>query len=70
MKSILSYLLARLSEASTWRGIVVLVTGLGVHLDSFDADKIVAAGLGIAGLIGIFFKDKTPAVADQSVVKK
>ncbi|MCE7073699.1 hypothetical protein LZG74_25540 [Dyadobacter sp. CY327] len=70
MKDVLKYLIARLSEASTWRGLVALATGLGVHLDTMDADKIVAAGLGLIGLIGVFFKDKTPPVAPESVVKK
>jgi len=42
------------SEASTWRGLVLIVTALGVELQPEQIDAIVAVGLAIAGLIGVF----------------
>ena len=47
-----TYLLARLKEASTWRGIVLMLTAAGVPLAPALADSIVACGLAVAGLIG------------------
>lgn len=45
-----------LSEASTWRGLVLIITALGVQLDPEQIDAIVAAGLAINGLIGVFWR--------------
>jgi len=52
------YLLARLSEASTWRGIMMALTAFGVALSPEQIEAIIAVGLAIAGVIGIFFPDK------------
>lgn len=70
MKALFKYILDRLGESSTWRGLTVLLTGLGVGIQPEMIDHIVATGLAIAGLIGVFFKDKEPATDPQSVVKK
>ena len=53
-----SYLLERATEPSTWRGIVLLLTALGVPLAPAVAEQIVTAGLGLAGLIGVLSADK------------
>ncbi len=45
-----------LREASTWRGLVLILTAAGVRLDPDQEDAIVATGLAIAGLIGVFFR--------------
>jgi hypothetical protein len=50
MNPALSYIYARLSEPSTWRGIIALVTAAGVALSPDQVDKIVAAGLALIGL--------------------
>lgn len=52
------YLLARLMEASTWRGITLLLTAIGVPLAPEMADAVISAGLAVAGLIGVATKDK------------
>lgn len=54
-----SYLLARLQEPSTWRGLVLIATALGAVLSPDQQEAIVTAGLLVAGLIGA-------AVPDQS----
>lgn len=52
------YILARAKEPSTWRGLTLLLTALGVPLAPGMADAIVAAGLALAGLIGVAAPDK------------
>lgn len=54
-----AYIIDRLKEASTWRGIIGLITAAGVTISPEQIDKIVAAGLAIMGVIGMLFKDKT-----------
>lgn len=53
-----TYIIDRLKEASTWRGIIALLTAAGVTISPEMVDKIVAAGLAVMGIIGMFFKDK------------
>lgn len=52
------YLIARLSEASTWRGIIMLATAAGVVFSAQQAEAVIAAGLALAGLVGAFSPDK------------
>ena len=51
------YLLERAKEPSTWRGLVMLLTALGVSVSPEFTNTIVAAGTGLAGLIGVLTKD-------------
>ena len=53
----LEYLVGRLSEASTWRGIVAIGTAFGITMTPEQAEAIVAGGLGLIGLIGAFLPD-------------
>ncbi len=59
MSDFKTYLLARLREASTWRGIVVLATSLGVALQPGQIEAIVAFGLGLAGVLAVFLPDQS-----------
>lgn len=59
MNKVIEYLLNRLAENSTWRGIVLLLTALGVALSPEQGEKIVAAGLAIVGAINVFRKQAT-----------
>ena len=54
----LKYIYDRLCEASTWRGIIALLTAAGAVISDDMAKQIIAAGLGVIGFIGILFKDK------------
>lgn len=47
------WVVARLKEPSTWRGIVWLATTLGVSLKPEVWEQVVAVGMAVAGLIGI-----------------
>ncbi|MBF0427283.1 MAG: hypothetical protein HQL94_00035 [Magnetococcales bacterium] len=50
-------ILDRFREPSTWRGLVMLLTSFGVTLSPDAMESIVAAGTGLAGLIGMITKD-------------
>jgi hypothetical protein len=52
------YVLERAKEASTWRGVILILTAVGVPVAPAMADSIVAAGLAIAGLVGAAMPDK------------
>ena len=52
-----TYLLARIREASTWRGIIFFATAAGVPIAPALAESIVTLGLALAGVVGIFFPD-------------
>jgi hypothetical protein len=53
-----TYVLERMKEPSTWRGLVLLLTALGVPMAPGLSDAIIAAGLGLAGLIGAVMPDR------------
>lgn len=50
------YIIDRLSEASTWRGIVLLLTAFGVSLSPDQGEAVVTVGLAVAGLVGVATK--------------
>ena len=50
-----------LGESSTWRGIIFILTAVGVQLDPDQQTAIISAGLAFSGLIGVFFKRKPSA---------
>lgn len=52
------YVIERLAEPSTWRGIVALITAAGISLSPEQATAITAAGLALIGVVGAFFSDK------------
>ena len=54
------YILQRLKEPSTWRGLVLIATSAGVAVTPAMADAIVALGIGLAGVIGVVTADKKP----------
>ena len=54
----IDYVLSRLKEASTWRGILAILTAAGVALNPEQVEAIVAAGLALIGAVGVFTKDK------------
>ena len=61
----LRYLLARLEEPSTMRGIVLMVVAvIGYDLSESDAVTVIAVGNLIAGAIGAALPDKIVKVAD------
>jgi hypothetical protein len=51
------YIMDRLNEPSTWRGLVNILIGLGVALKPEQVEAILAAGLFINGIIAASTKD-------------
>lgn len=49
-----------INEPSTWRGIVYLLTAVGIQISPELQGAIVTAGLSVASVIGIFVKDSKP----------
>ena len=47
---------ALLGQPSTWRGLVVVMTGVGVGLKPEQSEAIMSGGLIAAGLIAIFLE--------------
>ena len=58
MKNLIDTLLARLGENSTWRGVLLLATAVGVKLEPDLQNAILSAGLGLVGLINVIRKGK------------
>jgi hypothetical protein len=54
----MKYILDRLKEPSSWRGLVMIATAFGVTLNPDLVSAIIAVGTGLAGVIGFVFKDK------------
>jgi len=54
----MNYIIDRLAENSTWRGLILVTTALGVQLSPELASAIVAAGLGLVGLINVLRKER------------
>lgn len=52
-----SYLMKRLSEPSSWRGLVAILTAAGVALTPSQANAVIALGLAVIGAIGAFTPD-------------
>ena len=53
----MKYILERLKEPSSWRGLVLIATAFGVTLNPDLVSAIIAVGTGLAGVIGFAFKD-------------
>lgn len=52
----MDYLLNQLSQSSTWRGLILVVGALGWQLSPEHNEAIVAAAIGLVGLINVFRK--------------
>lgn len=52
------YLMERLKEPSTWRGVVMLLTTAGMTISPELQNVIVSVGLAVVGLLGVFTKDE------------
>ncbi len=50
-------LLAKLTQESTWRGLIYILTAFGVTIKPELTEAIVATGLGAGGLINVVKKD-------------
>lgn len=69
-KQQMTWLLSRLREPSTYRGIVWLLTAAGVALTPEQGEAIFAAGMAFAGLLGVFLQDeRNPLPQIETVIR-
>lgn len=54
----MKYILDRLKEPSSWRGLVMISSAFGITFNPELLPSIIAVGTGLAGVIGFAFKDK------------
>ena len=52
------YIVDRLKEQSTWRGLVLLATAAGIPVAPAQAEAIIAFGMAIVGAINVFSVEK------------
>lgn len=57
MSAFIRFILDRLTERSTWLGLVGLASAGGVAIVPEQADAMIAAGTSVASLIGVLTKD-------------
>jgi hypothetical protein len=58
MKNVINVLINKLSENSTWRGLILIATAVGVKIEPQLQEAILIAGLGLVGLINVIRKGK------------
>ena len=51
------YVVNRAKEASTWRGVIMLLTAVGLNISPEMADAIIGVGIAVAGLVGMLLPD-------------
>jgi hypothetical protein len=57
MKTFFKFAVARLGEGSSIRGAILLLSAVGITLRPELQDAIIAAGLALAGLVGVLVPD-------------
>jgi hypothetical protein len=59
LRKALPYLLDQAKQASTWRGVVLVVTSFtGLHVAEEKVAAVVLIGVAIAGLVGVLLPDR------------
>lgn len=58
MNTIINTILERLTDNSTWRGLILLVTAAGLRLEPELQNQIIASGLALVGLINVIRNGK------------
>lgn len=58
MNAILAYIVARLGEPSTWRGLFALLTALGITLHPDQVAAVTSLGLAAIGAVNVFRKER------------
>lgn len=53
----MQYLINRMSERSTWRGLIFVLSALGVSIRPEIQDAIIVFGLALAGMVDAFMPE-------------
>lgn len=64
MNTVFRFLLARLSEVSTWKGILLVLTGGTAYAAPEIQDAIITLGLSLVGAISVATPDPAPPPAE------
>ena len=59
MKQVITFILDRSKERSTWLGLISLIAAFGVVFSPEQKEAIVTAGMALVGVVATFSKDKT-----------
>lgn len=54
----LTFIIDRLKERSTWIGLITIITAAGIGITPEQGEAIAVAGVGIAGAVAVFTADK------------
>ena len=54
---VMNWVIGRLREPSTYRGLVWLLTALGITIEPELWEKITAVGMAVAGLLGVILQE-------------
>ena len=65
MKRFLKFLGNRLSEVSTWRGIIALLTLVGVSLTPEQTESFITAGIALWAALEAFLPDPAGRIPDR-----
>jgi hypothetical protein len=60
VKPAFKFILARLAEVSTWKGIFLIVTAAGATLAPELQNAIITIGLAVVGALGVATPDAAP----------
>lgn len=63
-KIIIDWVLARMAEPTTWRGLIGIAAAAGVAVNPQQSAIILAFGMGLAGFINVVIKDPKNISAD------
>ena len=54
----MDYFLNRFKEASTWQGIVTIITSFGVAISPNLSEAIIASGVALFGIVSVVLKER------------
>ena len=54
MKTLLTFILDRAKERSTWLGMISVATAVGLSLSADQQEAIIALGMALAGSVAVF----------------
>jgi hypothetical protein len=63
LRRVSTYVLARLTERSTWVGLTGVISVIGIGLTPAHAETIAMVGAAIASVVQVAVKDRHPAAA-------
>jgi len=59
------FILNRLDERSTWRGLIMALASMGISLDPAQSEAIIAVALAVIGMLEAFLPDPSGKMRDS-----